>query len=291
MTAFRPFTAPPRPFRIGLKPVDPADFLFVDGERARYLAQKRALYAASYGDVVMAEPETTAAQQEAAGLLLAAAARHADHPVAIDGSRVDIPRAGTVDLADWRQAPLAGVALCLQDDLALMRRGAAGWRLVAASIAFPSSWRLGEKFGRPLEAIHAPVPGMDGPMGARIGRIFDSLKPGIPVWRENFSFEADGRLRYDRSKRVFAQAAERKRLDGAVTIRAEYQTLHRLPVSGDILFTIRVLTRDVAELRRTSAGLAALAAIAGHVASLDAAERAYKGIDGDGTRLIATLAG
>ena len=290
MTAFRPFTAPPRPFRIGLKPVDPADFLFVDGERARYLAEKRALYAACCDAVVMAETETAAAQQEAADLLLAAAVRHPEHPVAVDGSRVVIPGAGAVDLADWRQAPLAGAALFLQDDLVLMRRDAAGWRLVAASVCFPSSWRLGEKFGRPLEAIHAPVPGMDGPMGARIARIFDSLQPAIPVWRENFSFEADGRLRYDRSKAVFAEAAERKRLDRAVTIRAEYQTLHRLPVSGDILFTIRILTRDVAELRRTPAGRAALAAIAGHVASLEAAERAYKGIDGDGTRLIAMLA-
>ena len=40
-----------------------------------------------------------------------------------------------------------------------MRRGEDGWRLAAGSLCFPSSWSLDEKFGRPLQEIHAPVPG------------------------------------------------------------------------------------------------------------------------------------
>ena len=59
----------------------------------------------------------------------------------------------------------------------LMRRGEDGWRLAAASLCFPSSWSLEEKFGRPLQDIHTPVPGFG--RGTRtadiIHRIFDNL--------------------------------------------------------------------------------------------------------------------
>mgnify|MGYP000846223527 CR=1 FL=1 len=37
--------------------------------------------------------------------------------------------------------------------------GEGGWRLAAGSLCFPSSWSLVEKFGKPLQDIHAPVPG------------------------------------------------------------------------------------------------------------------------------------
>jgi hypothetical protein len=55
--------------------------------------------------------------------------------------------------------PLHQAALSVQEDLVLMRKGEAGWRLAAASVCFPSSWNLREKFRRPMHEIHGPVPG------------------------------------------------------------------------------------------------------------------------------------
>ena len=76
-----------------------------------------------------------------------------------------------------------------------MRRDDSGWRLAAGSLCFPSSWSLVEKFGRPLQEIHAPVPGF-GP-GTRpaelINRMFDGLQ-GQAVERFNWSIQADDAL-------------------------------------------------------------------------------------------------
>ncbi|TGQ25043.1 heme-dependent oxidative N-demethylase subunit alpha family protein, partial [Mesorhizobium sp. M4B.F.Ca.ET.214.01.1.1] len=75
-------------------------------------------------------------------------------------------------------APLVAASLLVQEDLILMRRDVSGWRLAAGSLCFPSSWALTEKFGKPLQQIHAPVPGF-GP-GTRpadlINRMFDGLQ-------------------------------------------------------------------------------------------------------------------
>ncbi|TIU52784.1 MAG: DUF3445 domain-containing protein, partial [Mesorhizobium sp.] len=61
--------------------------------------------------------------------------------------------------AALRAAPLVQASLLVQEDLILMRRDESGWRLAAGSLCFPSSWSLLEKFGKPLQQIHAPVPG------------------------------------------------------------------------------------------------------------------------------------
>ncbi|TIO94692.1 MAG: DUF3445 domain-containing protein, partial [Mesorhizobium sp.] len=86
-------------------------------------------------------------------------------------------------------------SLLVQEDLIIMRRGDNGWRLAAGSLCFPSSWSLQEKFGKPLQQIHAPVPGF-GP-GTRpadlINRMFDGLQ-GQAVERFNWSIQAGDAL-------------------------------------------------------------------------------------------------
>ena len=79
-----------------------------------------------------------------------------------------------------------------------MRKNAQGWTLVAASLCFPSCWTLAERFGRPIAAIHEPVPGF-GP-GTRnatlVDRIFDHLQAGQQVQRSNWSVQEDGELHH-----------------------------------------------------------------------------------------------
>ena len=58
----------------------------------------------------------------------------------------------------------------MQEDLCLMQRGAAGYRLVAV-VCFPAHWRLADKLGRPLEAIHEPVPGFGERLAPTVDRI------------------------------------------------------------------------------------------------------------------------
>ena len=172
-----PYDGSATPFTIGLKPLDLAEWLEIDALYQPYLAEKRRLFAERPDDVFAQEAGTEDAQREVLDLVRAHLEAHAPHLPRLDA------RPG--------EAPLKTASLMVQEDLVLMRRGEDGWRLAAASLCFPSSWSLAEKFGRPLQDIHVPVPGF-GP-GTRnetvIGRIFDNLAVDRPVERANWSLQ------------------------------------------------------------------------------------------------------
>jgi hypothetical protein len=255
-----PYAGRHRPFTIALSPLDPADWLEVDDRREADLAEKAAILAAQ-PDVVMAEPGMAAAETEARDRIAAhLAARGLPGGPGAPGA-----------------SPLVEAALMVQDDLVLMRRGPDGWRLASAVLAFPSSWSLREKFGRPMDGIHAAVPGWAGPMGARVARIFDNLAPDAPVWRLNWSLQSGGGLREARPKEVVNHGPDRDP-SAALLVRVERQTLVKLPVSGDILFTIKVMLDPVDALAGHPDGARLAAGLAEQLAGLDADQLAYKGL-------------
>ena len=230
MLTHTPYDGSAKPFTIGLKPLDLARWLEVDRHRDAYLAEKRRLYAEIPGKVLVAEDGTEAAQQEVLELISSHVRRH------FPALETDVSTAGP---------PLRAASLLVQEDLVLMRRGEDGWRLAAGSLCFPSSWSLEEKFGRPLQDIHTPVPGFG--RGTRtadvIHRIFDNLAVELPVERLNWSLQAGADLyqplsnvaRIDRAQAAVAFPG----MTANAFIRVERQT-PQLPVSGDILFTIRI---------------------------------------------------
>jgi hypothetical protein len=171
-----------------------------------------------------------------------------------------------------------------------MRRGETGWRLAAASLSFPSSWRLREKFGRPIHEVHAPVPGFGG--GTRnaelIGRMFDNLRPETGMIRWNWSLYGDDALHHphDSPPNRFGGGAKAE----GVFLRVERQTLRKLPASGDIVFTIRIAVDPLAELERHSDRARIAVALVTQLQALDAAQLDYKGLTLERDRLIARLA-
>ena len=68
--AHTPYDGSAKPFTIGLKPLDQAEWLEVDRHRDAYLAEKRRLYAEIPGKVFVAEHGTEAAQQEVLELIV-----------------------------------------------------------------------------------------------------------------------------------------------------------------------------------------------------------------------------
>src|SRR4051794_39743226 len=70
MPAHTPYDGSAKPFTIGLKPLDPAEWLEVDRHRDAYLTEKRRLYAEIPEKVFVAEPGTDAAQQEVLELVV-----------------------------------------------------------------------------------------------------------------------------------------------------------------------------------------------------------------------------
>jgi hypothetical protein len=188
------------------------------------------------------------------------------------------------------EPPLLIASRLVQEDLLLMRRGADGWRLVAGSLCFPSSWVLDEKLGRAMDAIHAPVPGFAGRVGEMVARIFDNLRPEQPVERMNWSIYDDATLRHasskPRSERFPPNAAMRERAH----IRVERQTLRRLPRSGAILFTVRVFADPLAALSARPDGGLLAGALHRQIGQLSPDQLAYKGLTEVRERLLTMLA-
>lgn len=276
---------PAKPFAIGLKPLAPDHFLQIDGDSQRFRAEKRQLYTENFQASCRAEPDTLAAQQEATQLILNNLSR-------FHGSRFTVQRDRTICHDDESvvdldpKMPLASTALLVPDDLVLMRRDETGWRLVAASLAFPSSWNLAEKFGKPMRAIHAPVP-MNEPMHTRIDRIFDGLQPTIPIYRANWSLDPTPDLRLDSVEQE--RKASRLSLSPSSFLRTEFQTLHKLPISGDILFTIGIRTTALADLAARGGGLEMLTTLRHQLSGMSADEKRYKRLDTESHRLLAWL--
>ncbi|MVA95760.1 DUF3445 domain-containing protein [Nitratireductor sp. CAU 1489] len=295
--AHTPYDGTATPFTIGLKPLDPGCWLEIDRDYEAYLAEKRRLFDTTPGTVFAEESETRDAQNEVLALVRAELA--AGFPAVFPGTRQwEAALAAMEREGDSDAPPLKTASLLVQEDLVLMRKGEAGWRLAAASLCFPSSWTLAEKFGRPLEDIHAAVPGFG--RGTRtaglINRIFDNLKVAQPVERLNWSLQDDNELHKPLSKATRDARREREAAHSADDapllrsfIRVERQTLRKLPVSGDILFTIRIFL-DPMRILAAHPDRAALArSLAAQLAALNAAQLTYKGLAADRDRLVAAL--
>lgn len=288
MSLHTPYDGSSRLFQIGLKPLDPAEWIDVDKTLAAQLAEKHRVLAAHPAETFVAETGTEAAQAELLTLLADHLPRRFPHIYRHDGNSIAI--APTGDKIDLGAPPaLLTAARLVQEDLVILRKGAAGWRLVAAALAFPSSWVLAEKFGRPMHEIHAPVPGFGA--GTRpallIERMFDNMRPETPMIRWNWSLYGDDRLYHPD---VAGPDARRFGADMAnVFLRVERQTLRRLPDSGDIVFTIRIYVDPLATLEAQPDAGRIAAALAGQLLELDAAQLDYKGLTLERDRLVERL--
>jgi hypothetical protein len=291
-----PYDGSAKPFSIGLQPLDPAKWIEIDEHYEAYLTEKDRLIAERPGDVFVAMPDTEDSQREVLDLVV-------DHlvgrqPTVFPGrSQWDLlcdrlPRF-TVHGSD--EPPLQIAARFVQEDLVLMRRSDDGWRLAAASVCFPSSWTLTEKFGRPLEQIHKPVPGFgpDTRMATVIRRIFDKLQPGQPVERHNWALVTDDNLYHPVAEvqKTGGTPPDIRRfgsLAGAF-IRVERQTLRKMQKSGDVLFTIRIHVDPMSVLKRHPERAKLASGFADQLAALEPAHLTYKRLVADRDALVAEL--
>lgn len=293
-----PYDGSSTPFTIGLKPFDPRDWIDSDSDLETYLAEKHRLFDSVPEKVFMARPDTVDAQSEVLEALVDYLPARFPEIYRRDGDEMAIGEGGRrVRLDPDDPVPLKTASLMVQEDLVLMRKCDDGWRLVAASLCFPSSWSLAEKYDRPLQVIHTTVPAF-GP-GTRIAeliaRIFDSLKVELPVERMNWSLQENADLFHPRSKSERDIGAEEKggflagQTTGGVHIRVERQTLRKMPVSGDILFTIRIYLDPISVLESHRNGPELAHGLEKQLLALNPDQLAYKGLAEGRDRLVAWL--
>lgn len=293
MTAFQhtPYDGSHRPFSIGLAPLDLAAWIEPDDRLVPQLAEKERLFRDAPETVFAAEPGTEAMQREVLDLLSAHLAERFPAIWRPRGEGMEIVPAGRTVALD-AAPPLLAAARLVQEDLVLMGRDERGWRLVAAALCFPSSWSLREKFGGTLDEIHAPVPGYESQLGARMRRIFDNLRLEVPVWRVNWSIYPDDTLHHPESKEKprswFGSVSD---VEAASFVRVERQTLRRLPRHAEhVLFTVRVHVDPVTAFRQHPDGAELAAGLRRQLLALDADQLAYKGLTQHRDHLAAALA-
>ena len=124
------------------------------------------------------------------------------------------------------------------DFMLLTRETDAQFVLRAGAVCFPSSWALSDKMGRSVDDIHGQVPGLNPALKATIGQFLGRLKPGSPYERANWGLAATPELNMHPS-------LERPRLLAPIDLanvwlRIEDQIFAALPVSGCLLFGIRL---------------------------------------------------
>jgi hypothetical protein len=294
-----PYDGSSKLFQIGLKQLDLRNWIEIDATFDFQLAEKRRIHAEHPDQVFVAEEGTQDAQTEVLALLVEhLPARFADRYRREDRRLIVVGHPELDNLLKSDLPPLHQASLLVQEDLILMRRGEDGWRLAAGSLCFPSSWLLVEKFGKPMSAIHQPVPGF-GP-GTRnaglIDRMFDKLQIVQPVERFNWSIQADDTLYHPLSNagridRATGRPTRFPDLEAAAAafIRVERQTLRKLPGSGDILFTIRIHLDPIGLLKSRQDRATLAASFAEQLLALDGEQLDYKGLTADRNRLTEAL--
>jgi hypothetical protein len=120
-------------------------------------------------------------------------------------------------------------------------------RLYGGCLCFPSSWRLSDKLGKPIEFIHGPVPGLNQSIGQGIHKFLVALKPGTASLRHNWGLARSPELNHHPDRAVPRLGATVNADE--VWLRVEHQALVALPKSGGILFGIRVVNHSLAEVK------------------------------------------
>jgi hypothetical protein len=221
VTALRPLP--------GIAPLDMTEWLLVDEafapqmiERARLLAERRV-------DVLAVTEGAGPAVDELLQFVLDWLIKNGSG-YEIFANEVRRPDGVTVPIC--RADPMLTLGHLVQEDLCIMEKRGEEHVLTAAVLCFPASWRLSEKIGRPLLAIHVPVP--DYPQIApRVQRLFDGVQPGRPLWRFNAHGYGDPALYHPVRENVDELA--RMRLP---YLRSERQCVLRLPATRACVFSI-----------------------------------------------------
>ena len=263
---YLPFS--PGPFRmaIGLTGAHPDELVEIDAQYPAEMAERRDLINTRHGEVFAATPGSEAARADVLAVLADLLPRRYPDFFARAGVVLHNRLTGEAwDLARPTCDPLELAGRLVQEDLCIVDSAGPEPVLSAAILCAPSRWRLNEKIGRPLAAVHGPVPLYAERLSGAVDRFMGALKPGRLAERLNWSlvddpalFQLGGKHRTERNLAITAEnAADR------LFLRVERQTLMRLPSSLSVLFAIHVhsypLTR-VLEAPGAAANLAAAVA-------------------------------
>ena len=239
---YLPFEPGPYRMTMGLVARDPDDMIVIDNQYHEEMALRRDLLATNGAEVFAGVPGYETAGAEVLAMLVELLPRRFPAWFTRSGSilhnRLTDER---WDLQASTMPPLELAGRLVQEDLCIVRPAESGPVLEAAVLCFPARWRLLDKLGLPLAAVHAHVPIYGDRLARPVDRFMATLRAGKLAERLNWSLNDDPALFQQKGKgRVaFDSAITADNAGDRLFLRVERQTLRSLPESARVLFTIR----------------------------------------------------
>jgi hypothetical protein len=220
----------------GISPLDQGDWLRVDETYAAQLAEKARIVEKDRDLVLaMSEDARLAAEELLETVVTALIAKEG---FSLQGNALLCPDERLVELD--RSDPMLTLSQLTQEDFCILQKQGLEHVLTGASLCFPASWLLAEKFMRPLINIHEPVASYDENIARRVQ----------PLWRFNALWYADPALHQPRSAH---ERRDERFAETAKFMRSELQTIRRLPLTGAVIFGIHTYVLAECTLNRQSA--------------------------------------
>ena len=225
---------------MGVKPLDLATWIEIDGDLGRELLLKEELLRDRYSAMFLALPGSEPSQQEMLEIVIAHLQQY--FPQHYHWSAESVTCLATSQgwkFADFYHAPLDLVGRIIQEDMVLMESSPAGYIMTAAAECFRLRWHIQEKIGKPLAQIHSPVPDYEQKLAHPMDNLFARIPVAYPLWRMNWGIVNDDNL-------LLEEDEYKIELDNPITIanagdrlwlRVERQCLRRLPRTGAIAFS------------------------------------------------------
>ena len=238
---------------MGLVALQLKDWIEADEYFYDELKEKKQLLISNYHEVFASRPGSLPAQTEVLALVLKHMEKYCPGVLTIEQDEVVLPKLKwKFRISDFAESPLDLCGRFVQEDLCLMAPGPDGYTLEAASLCFPARWRLMDKMGLPMGAIHKPVPGYSEKLSRPVDSFFNRIDVDRPVWRVNWSLTTDPTMFQPVRQRHSASELPitSKNAGDKVYMRCERQTLRRLPDTGWILFTIKTYLDKVSKLHK-----------------------------------------
>ncbi len=284
-----PFEATPFRMAMGLVARSPDDLLEIDDRYPDEMAERRDRLTRKREAVFAATPGSEAAREDVLGVLADLLPRR--YPGWFERTGPVLHNRLTGESWDLHAPPFDPLELAgrlVQEDLCLIDTQGPSPVLAAAVLCAPSRWLLQEKIGRPLAAVHAPVPLYPDRLAAPVDRFMVALRPGKLAERFNWSIVDDGALFLIGGKHRAAAdpSFTPDNVADRLFLRVERQTLTRLPRSGAVLFAIRVHSYG---LSRVLAVPGAATTLASAVEALPPSLATYKSLPAFRDALLARL--
>ncbi len=227
----------------GTRPISPDEWIICDDAFSQQMALRDELIETKRDKVLAISDQANEAAVELSKMALEFSIKSLGYQKSND----EVIRPDEVSIKIDLSDPMRFLGRLVQNDFCILQKVGDEHVLTAASLCFPASWSLEEKFLKPLIDIHIPVKEYNEEIAKRVQRLFDGLQVSRPVWRFNALYYEEPDLFQPRS---INQPRKKPAPNQVNYFRSERQTLVKLPKTMAIVFGIHTFVIKMQNLEK-----------------------------------------